>query len=69
MTMWEFANNQPDAAVFIAFFAMCVAIAIVRLPFRFWNRWLRHKNIAQHGWPTAPVDADGDVIYPEKDDA
>lgn len=33
-----------------------------------YNRKLRARNIAAHGWPTAPVDADGDVVYPDKGD-
>jgi hypothetical protein len=29
------------------------------------NRWLRSRNIARHGWPTNPLmDADGDIIHP-----
>lgn len=37
--------------------------------FRCWNRWLRSRNIAAQGWPSAHLmDADGDIVHPKKDD-
>lgn len=64
MTMWDFANSSPITTVILAYLLM----APVRYAFRAYNRHLRSKNIALHGWPTAPIDADGDVVYPDKDD-
>ena len=35
-----------------------------------WSRWLRSRNIARHGWPTAPnMDADGDIVHPKQEGA
>jgi hypothetical protein len=28
------------------------------------SRFLRSRNIKANGWPTAPIDADGDVVWP-----
>jgi hypothetical protein len=34
--------------------------------FKFWNRWLRSRNIKNRGWPTANLmDADGDIVHPK----
>lgn len=66
--MWEFAQHSP----YLTFFAFWIACYAATRPFYFawsaYNRHLRSKNIAAHGWPTAPVDADGDVVYPDKDE-
>jgi len=61
MTVWDFANGNPIIALILAYILM----SPVRYAFRAYNRRLRAKNIALHGWPTAPIDADGDVVYPE----
>lgn len=66
--MWEFASGNPFTAFLIAWI---VAWAVTR-PFHYafmaYNRTLRSRNIKLHGWPTPPTDADGDVVYPDKDD-
>jgi hypothetical protein len=36
--------------------------------FKFYNRWMRSRNIAAQGWPKARfMDADGDIVHPEKE--
>ncbi len=66
--MIEFAQSSPYLTFFLAWL---IAWAFTR-PFRYaflaYNRHLRAKNIAAHGWPRAPMDADGDIVYPEKED-
>lgn len=50
-------------------FWFCVALyiilksiwLIIRMPFRCFN-------IAIRGWPNAPIDADGDVVWKEKEE-
>jgi hypothetical protein len=35
------------------------------LAFKAYNRSLRARNIALHGWPSNPLmDADGDIVHP-----
>ncbi len=66
--MWEFAQANPG----YAFLAFWIGAWAVTRPFYFafmaWNRTLRSRNIRTQGWPTAPIDADGDVVHPAKDD-
>lgn len=66
--MWNFATNNPGYTFLIV---LVLAWASVQ-PFRFawlaYNRSLRQRSIVAHGWPTAPVDADGDVVYPTKEE-
>jgi hypothetical protein len=65
---FEFAKASP-------FLALCIIIATyyaIKAPFVavqfIWNRYMRSKNIAARGWPTAPnMDADGDIVHPEKE--
>lgn len=66
MTIWDFANNHWLVTLFLAAIAAGVIKAPFQYAFRTYNRHLRHKNIALHGWPRAPLDADGDLVYPEK---
>lgn len=55
MTIWDFFDNHW----FLGFLALCfaygVAVRLIRLP-----------TLLLHGWPAAPLDADGDIHYPEK---
>ena len=62
--MWDFAGEHYIVALFMVW-AIC---SVLRAPFLTINRWLRSRNITKNGWPTAPIDADGDVVYPNKDD-
>lgn len=66
--MWTFANENPLTFAFLC----CVAAGTFCSPFRYaylaYKNKNRAKNIAAHGWPTPPLDADGDVVFPEKDE-
>lgn len=67
MNFWEFASGNPWLTFFLALLVALVAEEIVKTPYRAYKLSVRRKNIAQHGWPPAPLDADGDVIYPKKE--
>lgn len=64
MTIWDFASGSPYLATFIAFLVIMLIRSVSKTIVVGWSRWLRSRNIRVHGWPTAPVDADGDVVYP-----
>lgn len=66
--MWEFAKANPGYAFLIVWVVCWAFTKPFAYAFRAYNRTLRSRNIVAHGWPTAPVDADGDVVYPEKND-
>jgi hypothetical protein len=68
MTVWDFANSSPGASVLMVLILAYAATRPFAYAFRAYNRRLRSRNIAAHGWPTPPIDADGDVVYPEKAD-
>ena len=59
---YQFANQHP----FLAFCVICAAYYTIKLPFQFSLYYLRSRNIRAHGWPSAPMDADGDIVHPEK---
>lgn len=62
-----FAGEHPIVAVLIVW-AICGLLRFITAqPFRIINRILRARNIREHGWPIAPVDADGDVVYPKNE--
>lgn len=64
--------DLAKVAPFTALIVVCAAYYSVKwvvwMPHYLLSRWSRHKCIMAHGWPTAPVDADGDVVYPDADD-
>lgn len=66
--MWEFATEHPVIAFLIVW---VIGWASTR-PFYYaceaYRARLRARNIAAHGWPKAPIDADGDVVYPDEDE-
>jgi len=66
--MWSFAAQNPGTFFFVALVAGWTVTRPFHYAFMAYNRTLRSRNIVAHGWPTAPVDADGDVVYPESDD-
>ena len=68
MTVWDFANESPLAAFCMVLVLAYAATRPFAYVFKAYNRKLRSRNIAAHGWPTPPIDADGDVVYPEKDE-
>lgn len=55
---WFFELATQD--VFHAIFCGLVIYLPFRYAFKFYNRWIRHKNIAAHGYPPPHLDADGD---------
>ncbi|WIY25063.1 hypothetical protein [Parasedimentitalea psychrophila] len=66
---WVLAQNRPITAWLIAwgFWVIPTTIGIpCRYAFLTFNRWMRHRNISNQGWPTAPLmDADGDIVHPK----
>ena len=64
--MWDFAKANPGTTLLIIWVLAWAAVQPFRYLFLAFNRSLRSRNIAQHGWPTAPIDADGSVVRPEK---
>lgn len=59
--MWEFAKWNPGVSMICFIFAVMLVRSVVR-------RALRAAVIALRGWPQAPIDADGDVVYPNDPD-
>lgn len=59
-----FAGEHPVVAILTVWAVCGVVKVVIKMPFWALNRLLRSRNIAKHGWPAAPVDADGDVVYP-----
>lgn len=57
MTVFDFANGNPGTALILGIFTIMLLRSIARRAFR-------SLCILSRGWPTAPVDADGDVIRP-----
>lgn len=55
MTMWGFFDNHW-------------ALALVGLCFTYHvsTRLIRMIMVLARGWPSPPLDADGDVVWPEK---
>lgn len=45
---------------------LALATLLVNFFMRIINRIIRSRNIKHHGWPEAPLDADGDIVYPKK---
>lgn len=64
--MWIFADHHP----YISILAELIVAGVVTSPLRFaltaYTRTMRARNIFLHGWPTPPLDADGDIVYPKK---
>lgn len=66
---YVFAGEHPILTVILAMTAASAVRSIFYYPAWAYNRRLRAANIAAHGWPTAPMDADGDVVYPKSVEA
>lgn len=70
MTFYDFILQFADRHWFItacAVISMCSTVyLLVKAPFFVLNRFLRHRDIKAHGWPTNPLmDADGDIVHPD----
>jgi hypothetical protein len=61
MTAWDFANSNPGTA----FMMLLLVVMLVR---SICYRTARTLCIRKQGWPTAPIDADGDVVWPDEDE-
>lgn len=61
---WEFAMKWPLAVVVVVIAAAWAVTRPFRYAFLAYNRRLRSKNIAAHGWPPVYLDADGDTHHP-----
>jgi hypothetical protein len=55
------------------YFVVCLCVValtvmqVSRYVFLTCNRVIRARNISKHGWPTPPLDADGDVVHEDYD--
>lgn len=58
----EFAGEHYVVTILVVW----SAASVLKTPFWALNRYFRSRNIAKHGWPAAPMDADGDIVYPDK---
>jgi hypothetical protein len=56
--LYQFMGEHPVVTILIVW----AAAGVLKMPFWITNRYFRSKNIRAHGWPTAPMDADGDVV-------
>lgn len=62
MTLLQFMGESP----FLTFFLALILASVIKYPFVVLKRYLRHRDISKHGWPTTPnMDADGDIVQPE----
>ncbi len=68
------ANPWLTWALAWGLWPVCWAISSIlttpfNMAFKMYNRHLRARNIAAHGYPTNPLmDADGDIIHPPKEE-
>lgn len=69
---FNFAREHWFIALLMLLIVAAAAKTVIVAPFKYsfmaYNRSVRARNIAAHGWPTAPVDADGDVVYPKPEE-
>jgi hypothetical protein len=67
MATWltTFSMAHPLTFTFIVVVLVWGAVKPFYYAFLCWNRWMRSRNIVAHGWPTPPLDADGDIENPE----
>ena len=64
--MWDFAAAHPGTAVFLMAVAACAFVIPWHYAFKAWGLYMRSRNIAAHGWLKPPMDADGNVIWPQE---
>ena len=68
-TVLDFTAHNPVLAVFLFVATEVFTVVLTSLLFELVNGFLRSRNIAKHGWPTPPLDADGDVVRPEREES
>lgn len=66
MMIWDLARESPIAAVLMFWIACWAAVQPFKYGYKAYKYRLRAKNIALHGWPSPPLDADGEVRYPDE---
>lgn len=67
---WTFANSWPLTALITIWILAWAFVQPFRYAFRAYARKCRSQNIQAQGWPTNPnMDADGDLVYPDKEEA
>ena len=70
MPVTDFILKFAGEHWFLSFLIICAVYYTLKTPYLVWNRFLRSRNIKHHGWPSNPLmDADGDIIHPEKSDS
>ena len=52
--------SAENPGLFLGILVTAYMIAI--LAFRLMRRYIRHLDIQRHGWPPAPLDADGNLV-------
>ena len=65
MTIYEVMHESP----WLTFFLLLAVVKLLGAPFRLVHRWIRHLDIATHGWPPAHCDADGDAVAEKEAEA
>lgn len=60
MSLYEFANKQPDVVVWLSFLAFGLLSLFGCLLYNGWKRFVTHLNIRKAGWPPPHLDAEGD---------
>lgn len=58
MNFFEFALKSP----FLSFIIICAVYYAWKAPWVCLKRAIRSRDIQTHGWPKAPMDADGDIV-------
>jgi hypothetical protein len=61
----DFAADHPVVTVLVVW-SLC---SVFKMPFWALKRFFRSQNIKRHGWPQAPMDADGDIVHPKAADS
>lgn len=62
MTFWDFANSSPVPALIMVIFVVMLLRSVSKSIAWTIRRWIRSRDLRALGWPTAPIDADGDVV-------
>ena len=60
MRVWLINFSMTYPWTFCLLFCPVVFNIPTNFVFKCWNRWLRSRNIKNHGWPPPHLDADGD---------